>query len=188
MVRFPHVLQHFRADHPDVHLHPSAALVARLGRGELDLVACVQPPEIPVGVETEPLMVEELAVYGPDGSTPADPATWGPWVLFPSGSHTRRDIAESLGRLGARVDVVADSHQPEVLHEMVRLGVGWTFVPTVQAESGDRPLRGRRPLTTRRVVTARRAGAIVDTAVDDLATALRRPAPAPPASRHEATL
>lgn len=133
VVHFPDVLQHFRAEHPDVHLHltvePSAALVARLGRGELDLVVCAQPPEIPVGVETEPLMVEVLAVHGPDGATLADPATWGPWVLFPSGSHTRREIAEVLGRLGARVDVVADSHQPEVLREMVRLGVGWIGAP-----------------------------------------------------------
>ena len=81
------------------------------------------------------------------------------------GGLSVEETAEVLGRLGARVDVVANSHQPEVLREMVRLGVGWTVLPTVQAESGDRPLRGGRPLTTHRVVIARRAGAIVDAAV-----------------------
>jgi DNA-binding transcriptional LysR family regulator len=69
--------------------------------------------------------------------------------------------------------VVAESHQPEVLREMVRLGTGWTVLPTAQAEHGDRPLSGGRPLTTRRLVLVTRRGSVHDPAVDDLAAALR---------------
>ena len=94
-------------------------------------------------------------------------------MLFPRGSHTRDDITTALARLGAPVDVVAESHQPEVLREMVRLGIGWTVLPTAQAEAGERALRPTRVLTTRRLVLARRAGAVTDPAVDELAAAFR---------------
>jgi DNA-binding transcriptional LysR family regulator len=63
----------------------------------------------------------------------------GAWVLFPQTSHTRTAIVDSLGRLGAPLDVVADSHQPEVLREMVVRGLGGTVLPVTQAEAGDRP-------------------------------------------------
>jgi DNA-binding transcriptional LysR family regulator len=53
--------------------------------------------------------------------------------LFPTGSHTRALIERELRSRGARVEVVAESHQPEVLREMARLGVGWTVLPDVQA-------------------------------------------------------
>ena len=64
-----------------------------------------------------------------------------------------------LRRLGAPLDVVAESHQPEVLREMVRLGTGWTVLPVSQAEYGDRPLGGGHLLTTRNLVMATRAAA-----------------------------
>jgi DNA-binding transcriptional LysR family regulator len=95
-------------------------------------------------------------------------------VLFPTGSHTRALVVEELRLLGAPLDVVAESHQPEVLREMVQLGVGWTVLPTSQAEHGDRPLRRVRKLTTRPLVIATRAGSVHDPAVDDLAESLRR--------------
>ena len=97
----------------------------------------------------DPLLTEDLAVYGPPGHRIGRPATWGPWVLFPSGSHTRAVIVDLLRRLGAPLDVVAESHQPEVLREMVRLGTGWTVLPVSQAEYGDRPSRRPPKLTTR---------------------------------------
>ncbi len=178
VVHFPDVLRDFRDDHPGVQLHltvePSGALLDRLRAGAIDLVVCVRPPAHEVGVDTEVLLVEELAVYPPEGITPGDPATWGPWVLFPTGSHTRADITEALHALGAPVEVVAESHQPEVLRQMARLGTGWTVLPVAQAESGDPALHDGRRLTTRELVIATRSGAIVDPAVDELVAALRR--------------
>jgi DNA-binding transcriptional LysR family regulator len=89
--------------------------------------------------------------------------------LFPSGSHTRALVVEELRRLGAPIDVIGESHQPDVLREMVQLGVGWTVLPTSQAENGDRPLHRRRKLTSRRLVLATRAGSVRDPAADELA-------------------
>lgn len=176
VLHFPDELGSFRATHPDVALHltvaPSASLLAQLVSGALDLVVCVEPPAAPAGVEVRPLMPDELVVYAPSGRAPGPPSTWGPWVLFPRDSHTRQLIVDALGRAGAPIEVVAESHQPEVLREMVLLGMGWTVLPGAQAEHGERPLGAGRPLVTRQLVLARRAGAVADPAVDALATDL----------------
>jgi DNA-binding transcriptional LysR family regulator len=177
VVHYPEQLRVFRTEHPDVDLllrvSPSAPLLDLLAAGELDLVVCVEPASVPSGVCLVPLLTEDLAVYGPPGHRIGRPATWGPWVLFPSGSHTRSVVVDLLRRLGAPLDVVAESHQPEVLREMVRLGTGWTVLPVSQAEHGDRPLDGGHLLTTRNLVMATRAGSVHDPVVDLLADALR---------------
>jgi DNA-binding transcriptional LysR family regulator len=96
-------------------------------------------------------------------------------VTFPVGSRTREAIAEALRTRGARFEVVAESHQPEVLAEMVRLGVGWTVLPVVQAERGPDPLRrvGRSPLTARTLASVQRADRAPSPAADALVEALR---------------
>jgi DNA-binding transcriptional LysR family regulator len=178
VVHYPELLREFRSARPEVDLllrvAPSASLLELLVGGELDLVVCVEPPAPVAGIETERLAVEDLAVYCPPGVTIGEPASWGPWVLFPSGSHTRAVLVDVLLRAGAPLDVVAESHQPEVLREMVRLGTGWTVLPTSQAEHGERPLGPGRPITTRHLVIATRAGSVRDPAVEDLSDALRR--------------
>jgi DNA-binding transcriptional LysR family regulator len=177
LVHCPDQLRGFRQGHPDVNLllrvSPSAQLLDLLVAGELDLVVCVEPSTPVPGLETSPLLTEDLAVYGPPGQPVGPPASWGPWVLFPAGSHTRDVVVAGLHRLGARIDVVAESHQPDVLREMVQLGTGWTVLPTSQAEHGDRPLSNGRVLTTRRLVLATRAGSVTDPAVTQLGAALR---------------
>ncbi|MGB0112004.1 MAG: LysR family transcriptional regulator [Ilumatobacteraceae bacterium] len=177
VIHFPEELREFRNLHPDVELllrvAPSGELIDLLVGGGLDLVVCVDPPMPIDGIRTEPLMSETLAVYGPPDTTIGDPSTWGPWVLFPAGSHTRAVVVDLLARLGAPIDVVAESHQPDVVREMVRLGSGWTVLPTSQAEYGDRPLRGGRELTARQLVLASRDGSISDPAVAALADRLR---------------
>ena len=176
---YPSVLRRFREEHPDLELMlrvaPSGALLDDLVAGELDLVVCVASADPVRGVITEPLMVEELAIYRPDGRRAGPSDDWGPWVLFPTGSHTRAVIETALRAEGATVETVADSHQPEVLKEMVGLGLGWTVLPVVQAETGDRPLRRARLLTTRQLVTARRLGASIDPSSGALADALSGP-------------
>lgn len=182
---FPDVLRRFRRDHPGVELHltvgPSSALLVDLSRAALDLVVCVAPPQALDGITTTPLMVEPLRVYAPPGADADAPAReWGPWVTFPAGSHSRRLIAAAADAAGAPFVVVAESHQPEVLREMVRLGIGWTVLPVAQAEAGADPMVAarRRPLTERTLVLARRSDAIPDATTEALAAALGRSAAA----------
>ncbi len=178
VVHYPELLRRYRTDRPDVDLllrvAPSADLLDLLVGGELDLVVCVEPPAPAAGIDVERLAEEQLAVYCPPDVSIGDSSTWGPWVLFPSGSHTRSVVVDVLRREGAPLDVVAESHQPEVLREMVRLGTGWTVLPTSQAEHGDRPLASGRLITTRHLVLATRSGSVHDPAVDELAESLRR--------------
>lgn len=183
VVHFPDHLQAFRTAHPDIELllrvAPSATLFKQLSAGHVDLVVGVAPPRALPHCTITAVRTETLSVYGPPGRRMGRPPSWGPWVLFPAGSHTRALVVAELRRLGAPLEVVAESHQPEVLREMVRLGAGWTVLPTAQAEAGDRPLQDGRPLLTRQLVLATRDSAAHDPAVALLATRLRQVGPTP---------
>jgi len=172
---YPKVLRRYRRERPDVELRltvaPSGALLANLARAELDLVVCVEPPAPVDGVEWSPLRTEALAVYAPSDVPTAMHRDWGPWVTFPLGSHTRSVIARALRSVGAPFEVMAESHQPEVLREMVLLGLGWTVLPTVQA-AGLTPVRAT-PIATRSLVVARRITAAPLPAADALINTLR---------------
>ena len=126
---FDSVINSFRMERPEVALSisvaPSAGLIADLRRGALDLIVCVEPGEHPPGVTVTRVMSERIVVIAPSGTEIGSPETWGPWVLFPDGSHTRASTMEALRALGADRTVVADSHQPSVVRAMVRLGMGW---------------------------------------------------------------
>jgi len=179
-------IRRHRRSVPDVDLRltvaPSGALLDALLVGDLDLVACVDPTTPVPGIDTRPLLIEPLHAYAPIGSPDGasggaavgSPATWGPWVTYPTGSHTREVIASALAALGAPFAVVAESNQPEVLREMVRLGLGWAVLPEVQASTAAEPLARvrRRPVAERRIVVARRADVPGDAAVDALVDAL----------------
>jgi DNA-binding transcriptional LysR family regulator len=172
---FPRVLRRYRRQRPDVELRlvvsPSAALLTSLARSDLDLVVCVEPPAPLDGVEWSALLSEDLAVFATPGASARTHREWGPWVTFPTGSHTRLVIATALRSIGAPFDVVAESHQPEVLREMVLLGLGWTVLPTAQA-AGLTPVRTT-PIASRRLVVARRTSAAPLPAADALVKALR---------------
>ena len=99
---------------------------------------CVSPSSPPPGLALDALLREPLAVLAPPGVRVGPPASWGPWVTFPAGSHTRALILDALARLGAPVTIAAESHQPDVLRQMVELGLGWTVLPGVAG-----PRRGR---------------------------------------------
>lgn len=152
---------------------PSSGLIDGLIAGSIDVAVCVEPPSPVRGIDTAPLLVEDLAVYGPDQVVEQPPTQWGPWVLFPEGSHTRSIIVDALIELNAPIDVVAESHQPDVLREMVGLGLGWTVLPTVQGEGpGPRLARGA-TVASRQLVMAKRDGAATSPAIDFLDRALR---------------
>lgn len=134
---FGDTLVRFRTLHPDVDLHltvkPSAELIDALHRGELDVAVAVAP-EVADGLAVRPVVTEPLNVYAPAGVNLGKPDEWGPWVGFPEGSRTRRLIDTALRQRGADYDVVAESSQPAVLREMVRLGMGLTVLVPVDAE------------------------------------------------------
>jgi DNA-binding transcriptional LysR family regulator len=177
----------FRAERPDVALHlqvsPSGELLRDLAAGRLDIVVCVRPAALPGGLTTHELLDEELAVYAPvDGA----PRAWGPWVTYPVGSETRALVVDALRRAGRRVTIVAESHQPDVLAQMVALGIGWSVLPVAQVERSGVSLRrvGRESFAHRTLVLARRAEGPADPTIDALAAALngglslaRRPRP-----------
>ena len=183
VVHFPDVLRTFRAEHDDVHLTltvaSSRSLLDDLRRGALDIVVCVDPPEAVGGIEYRSLLTEPMVVYGPPGVDASDRSTWGPWVLFPEESHTRRLVSARLGELGVPVEVAAESHQPDVLREMVLLGLGWTVLPRSQGESERGALVVGEQILERRLVLARRVGAVTDPAVDELARRLSPGSAAP---------
>jgi DNA-binding transcriptional LysR family regulator len=175
---FGSTLQQFGRRRPDLDLHlavaPSAALCDQLLAGQLALAVVVEPPRNTGELELTPLLRDELAVYAPRGQGSDRPEDWGPWVTFPSSSHTRQLVARHLAERGARFEVVAESHQPEVLREMVSLGMGWTVLPVLQAEAVPNPLERVRPepLMSRQLVIARRPGAFANPAADALAAEL----------------
>ena len=133
-------IREFHKSLPKVDLRltvaPSGQLLEALFDGALDIVACVEPEIIPDGLSSEVFLEEPLFIYAPKGKVIRDPKKWGPWVSFPKGSHTREVIASSLAALGASYEVTAESNQPEVLAEMVRLGLGWAVLPSAQAKTG----------------------------------------------------
>jgi DNA-binding transcriptional LysR family regulator len=168
---FSQTLRQFRGQRADVDLRltvtNSAALLELLGRAQLDLVVCVEPPRPVESIRLSLLASEPLVVYAPDRhALQGPPAQWGPWVTLPAGAHTRSVIETAVRHLGARFDVVAESHQPEVLREMVRVGLGWTVLPGSGSPSSRRgPARGP-TIATRRLVVARRARAVPHAGAD----------------------
>ncbi len=188
-VYFGPTLRRFHDERPDIALHlavgPSASLCEDLLAGRLALVVVVEPPVATGELAVTPLLEDDLAVYRPigpsattgsggrdgsAGSSVPPVGEWGPWVTFPQGSHTRRLVIDHLAGLGASFEVVAESHQPEVLRGMVALGMGWTVLPVLQAETAPNPLvrAEPEPLLTRRLVAARRHGALPDPLADAL--------------------
>ncbi len=176
-------LRRFRRTAPGVELHlrvaPSGELLDALARAELDLAVCVSPPAPVPGVHCTEVREDPMDVLAPPDSFGDRPSAWGPWVTFPAGSHTRRVIADRIAAAGADFEVVAESHQPEVLREMVLLGVGWTVLPRTGPGLPDPGAAGPRAVRTvragfasRTLVVARRAAGAPHAAADALVAAI----------------
>jgi DNA-binding transcriptional LysR family regulator len=161
---FSRALRRFRQDRPQLDLRltvtSSAELLDLLRRAELDLAVCVEPPG-PVEFVTRHLISEPLLVHAPSAIDLERPRrAWGPWVTFPTGSHSRLVIQRALREMGIPFDVVAESHQPEVLREMVRVGLGWSVLPAPRRRT---PALGP-TVAERRIILARRQNAVANPA------------------------
>jgi DNA-binding transcriptional LysR family regulator len=171
---FAGVLMDFRRDRSEIDLlltvAPTGELMEQLIAGRLDVVVCVQPTSDVSGLDLQPILDEPLMLYAPASSKVGPAPTWGPWVSFPKTSNTRALIESALREEGVAFDVVAESNQPEVLREMVRLGIGWTVLPAAQAEREPHPLdrTRKRPVARRQLVMARRSTRETDPAGDHL--------------------
>lgn len=171
---YAQLLRRFRTERPDVELTLSVAASADLLRdleaGSLDLAVIVSPDVRPSGIRWTEVLTEPLAVYAPPGVEVGLPSSWGPWVSFNASSHTRQLVARAVADAGAPFEVVAESNQPDVLREMVRLGMGWTVLPLIQAETPPSPLKraAPEPLLHRTLVAAQRDGAVTNPLASEL--------------------
>lgn len=177
---FARTLRLFCMQRPDLALRltvtNSATLLEMLRRAQLDLVVCVEPPRPVESIVTRPLLSEPLLVHVPDRHDLArPPGEWGPWVAFPASSHTRLVVERALRRMGAPIDVIAESHQPDVLREMVRIGLGWAVLPVpARRRSGAPPPPLGPAVAVRRIVVAQRLEAAPNPAGEALEESLRR--------------
>lgn len=176
---FGDTLRQWRAANAEIDLQlmvaPSGQLVDRLRTADLDLIVCVDHDgEQLRDLATTPLLTEPLFVFAPPGQERRPPAQWGPWVSFPGDSHTRRVVQRALLSAGATYEVSAESSQPEVLREMVLLGVGWAVLPRVRTPRQIEQLvpARRSPLVSRQLVLAQRRGRRLTAAEQSLATQL----------------
>jgi len=157
----PGAVREFREAHPEVRLQlivdTSSALVDRLQRYELDLAFVVAP--VTGDFDTVEVGREPLHVYAPaEDQRPVEEAEW---VLYPVGSHTRQQIDEGLARLGIVPRITLESHNPQVLRQMVELGFGWSVLPPAVAGDGGR-LRQGAEVAVRTLVGIRRRSAVRD--------------------------
>ncbi len=176
----------FRSVHPNVMVtivvEPSLSLSERVAAGELDLAVVVVPNPVTVSLgrrlSVTPLFAEGIYIYPPvdamgrhvSPTPPDDPRTWGPWVTYPAGSQSRALIASALAARDIPMRVVAESSNPDVLRQMVRLGVGWCALPQEVAEGGVRPLvrLPGEPLAHRNIAAIRRRDALPNASAEVL--------------------
>lgn len=168
---YPDIVRSFRLGHDDVDLRlvvaPSATLVDQLRDDAIDIAICVAPATTQFGLTERSLRTDEVRVIAPAGEPIEEPNQWGPWVMFPASSHTRRLVVDRLRVLGARLDTAAESHQPEVLAEMVHMGIGWAVLP-VPDPSLFKSVQVGPVVVERRLVLMTRADAIVSPAQQSL--------------------
>ncbi len=175
----------FRTAYPDVQttlvVSGSIRLTEQVADGDLDLAIVVSPNAVldhNLGrFQVTNLATDPLTIYARAGvSKRARLENLGPWVSYPVASETRTVVARALAARGVEMDVTAESSNPDVLRQMVRLGVGSCVLPRTVGESGADPLvpYEKGPLARRTLSLVRRHDALPNTAADNLAAELTR--------------
>jgi DNA-binding transcriptional LysR family regulator len=153
---FPTLLTEIRRAHPQLDLKISAGsterCVTQLRAGTAELGMLTLPIDVPDLVSV-PVLQEELLLVGdakhPLGRkrkiAPAD-LSHQPFVLFESGSNTRRVVDEFFVKEHVEPHIVMETENVEILKAMVKAGIGITIIPysAVAAEVRARRLFSRR--------------------------------------------
>lgn len=136
---FPALLKQFRRTHPRVDVKvstgPTGQLLDKLRQGTADL-ALLTLPLSERGFASEPVVREELMIVtAPSHAlarkrrvTPEDLARQ-PFVLYESGSNTRRVIDEFFVKEEIAPTIVTETENVEIIKALVRIGLGITIIP-----------------------------------------------------------
>jgi DNA-binding transcriptional LysR family regulator len=136
---FPNLLKEFRRQHPDVEIKVitggTPRLVRQLRSGTADLGLLTLPID-DGALAAEPVIREELLLVMPSGHRLAGSKVVSPtalvrqpFILFESGSNTRRVIDEFFVRADIKPRVVAETENVEIIKSMVASGLGISIVP-----------------------------------------------------------
>jgi DNA-binding transcriptional LysR family regulator len=136
---FPTLLQEYREHHPDVDIKVitggTPRLVRKLRSGAADLGLLTLPIDDPALV-TLTAIEEELLVVMPRGhhlaqqqAIDAAALVKQPFILFETGSNTRRVIDQFFVRADIQPRIVAETENVEIIKSMVATGLGISIVP-----------------------------------------------------------
>ena len=145
---FPALLAEVRRTHPNLDLKITAGsaersiAMLRSGAGDLGLVTL---PVEATDLVSVPVLQEELLLItypthplaGKRRILPAD-LTREPFVLFETGSVTRRLVDEFFTRERIEPDIVMETENVEIIKAMVRFGLGISVIPWQAAAAGVR--------------------------------------------------
>ena len=153
---FPTLLQEYRQHHPDVDIKVitggTPRLLRKLRSGTADLGLLTLPIH-DTALVTVPVIEEELLVVMPPGhplaterTIPPAALVRQPFILFETGSNTRRVIDEFFVRADVQPRIVAETENVEIIKSMVGSALGISIVPyqSVSHEIGAGSLRGAR--------------------------------------------
>jgi DNA-binding transcriptional LysR family regulator len=136
---FPQLIKEFQQRYPGVEVRVSTGSTARLVRqlrsGVADLGLLTLPLEDPA-LATTPAISEELLLITPAGhrltrakQVKASELVRQPFILFESGSNTRRVIDEFFIKEQIQPRVVSETENVEIIKSMVAAGLGISIVP-----------------------------------------------------------
>lgn len=170
----------FRTHRPEVQttllVSGSIRLSEQVADGDLDLAIVVAPNAVLehnvgrfdiIALDSDPLMI-----YARNGTrAKAKLVDLGPWVTYPIGSETRTLVTRALAVRGVDMEVAAESSNPDVLRQMVRLGVGSCVLPLAVGAAGSDPLLPfeKTPLLSRTLSLIRRHDTLPNQPATDLA-------------------
>ena len=156
----PAAISAFRNIAPEVEMQivvaDSDTLTEQLKDFQLDLAFVVAAPEGIDGSDdfAATVVMEEALLL----CTPKTPqgAESGEWALYPSGSRTRRLIDKGLQGIDIRPHTTVESPNPQILRQMVSLGLAASVLPESVASLGE-PVKVTKEIARRKIICIRRA-------------------------------
>lgn len=167
----PEVVRRYREDRPEVELvltvGPSEQLLRSLRSYELDLAFAVGPMRTP-GLRAVEVRRESLMIYAPPESR-GHRLPDAEWILYPPGSRTRALIDDAFRRRALEPRVTLETGSPEVMRQLVSLGLGWSVLPEAVAAGATLRLRQvqKRALCERSLMAFSRESAPQDPLAED---------------------